>query len=109
MFCMVTLVCRLIHVYSLGDTHEELQPPWSRSPMAGLLRRRAGSPLLSVPFALLYMLGLAIAGNLAMVFAFWELVGICSYLLLACIHRPQRLQRGQQGILLSTAFVISAP
>ncbi len=28
------------------------------------------------------MLGLVIAGNLAMVFAFWELVGICSYLLI---------------------------
>ena len=28
------------------------------------------------------MLGLVIAGNLAMVFVFWELVGICSYLLI---------------------------
>ena len=28
------------------------------------------------------MLGLVIAGNLVMVFAFWELVGICSYLLI---------------------------
>ena len=28
------------------------------------------------------MLGLVIAGNLAMVFMFWELVGICSYLLI---------------------------
>ena len=28
------------------------------------------------------MLGLVIAGNVAMVFVFWELVGICSYLLI---------------------------
>ena len=28
------------------------------------------------------MLGLVIAGNLAMVFMAWELVGICSYLLI---------------------------
>ena len=28
------------------------------------------------------MLGLVIAGNVAMVFMFWELVGICSYLLI---------------------------
>src|SRR4030043_1976481 len=28
------------------------------------------------------MLGLVIAGNIAMVFVFWELVGICSYLLI---------------------------
>jgi len=28
------------------------------------------------------MLGLVIAGNIAMVFVFWELVGICSYFLI---------------------------
>ncbi len=28
------------------------------------------------------MLGIVIAGNVAMVFVFWELVGICSYFLI---------------------------
>ena len=39
------------------------------------------------------MLGLVIAGNLAMVFVFWELVGICSYLPDRLLHRAARAHR----------------
>ena len=45
------------------------------------------------------MLGLVIAGNIAMVFVFWELVGICSYFLIGFyIERQERLERRQQGV-----------
>ena len=45
------------------------------------------------------MLGIVIAGNIAMVFVFWELVGICSYFLIGFyIERQKRLDRGQQGV-----------
>ena len=45
------------------------------------------------------MLGLVIAGNICMVFVFWELVGICSYFLIGFyIERQERLERGQQGV-----------
>ena len=87
MFCMVTLVASCIHVYSLGYMHEELHEV--TDPLA---RLENGEPLVRrgrfyrffqyLSLFCFSMLGLVIAGNLAMVFAFWELVGICSYLLI---------------------------
>ena len=86
MFCMVTLIASCIHVYSLGYMHGELHevtdhwPAWRR-PAA----RRRGRFYRFFQYLSLFcfsMLGLVIAGNLAMVFVFWELVGICSYLLI---------------------------
>ena len=87
MFCMVTLIASCIHVYSLGYMHEELHDVTDR-----LALLENGEPLVRrgrfyrfFQFLSLFcfsMLGLVIAGNLAMVFAFWELVGICSYLLI---------------------------
>jgi NADH-quinone oxidoreductase subunit L len=87
MFCMVTLVASCIHVYSLGYMHEELHEV--TDPLAPLA---SGKPLVRrgrfyrffqyLSLFCFSMLGLVIAGNLAMVFAFWELVGICSYLLI---------------------------
>jgi NADH-quinone oxidoreductase subunit L len=87
MFCMVTLVATCIHVYSFGYMHEELEEmtdPLARLADSRPLRRR-GRFYRFYQFLSLFcfsMLGLVIAGNLAMVFAFWELVGICSYLLI---------------------------
>ena len=87
MFCMVTLVATCIHVYSLGYMHEELDE--MTDPLVTLsdgrpLRRRGRFHRFFQYLSLFCfsMLGLVIAGNLAMVFAFWELVGICSYLLI---------------------------
>ncbi|MGA2616150.1 MAG: NADH-quinone oxidoreductase subunit L [Thermoguttaceae bacterium] len=87
MFSMVTLVAACIHVYSFGYMHEELHEVTDR-----LARLQNGQPVCRrgrfhrfYQYLLLFcfsMLGLVIAGNLAMVFAFWELVGICSYLLI---------------------------
>jgi NADH-quinone oxidoreductase subunit L len=87
MFCMVTLIASCIHVYSLGYMHEELHEvtdPLARLANGEPLRRR-GRFYRFFQYLSLFcfsMLGLVIAGNLAMVFAFWELVGICSYLLI---------------------------
>jgi NADH-quinone oxidoreductase subunit L len=87
MFCMVTLVASCIHVYSFGYMHEELHDV-----IDTLVTLSNGQPLhRRGRFCRFYqylslfcfsMLGLVIAGNLAMVFVFWELVGICSYLLI---------------------------
>jgi len=87
MFCMVTLIASCIHVYSLGYMHEELHEVTD-----SLARLENGEPLHRhgrfyrffqyLSLFCFSMLGLVIAGNLAMVFAFWELVGICSYLLI---------------------------
>jgi NADH-quinone oxidoreductase subunit L len=87
MFCMVTLVSSCIHVYSIGYMHEELA--YVVDPLASLANgqplRRRGRFCRFFQYLSLFcfsMLGLVIAGNVAMVFVFWELVGICSYLLI---------------------------
>ncbi len=87
MFCMVTLISSCIHVYSFGYMHEELED------VTDLLVTCSDGQPLTRPgrFHRFYqylslfcfsMLGLVIAGNVAMVFIFWELVGICSYFLI---------------------------
>ena len=113
MFCMVTLIASCIHVYSIGYMHEELHEvtdPLARLESGEPLRRR-GRFYRFFQYLSLFcfsMLGLVIAGNLAMVFAFWELVGICSYLLIGFYmerkaHPTLRTRRS-----LSTASATSA-
>ncbi len=87
MFCMVTLVASCIHVYSNGYMHGELHDVIDAlAPLSnGEPMRRHGRFCRFFQCLSLFcfsMLGLVIAGNVAMVFVFWELVGICSYLLI---------------------------
>ena len=87
MFCMVTLVASCIHVYSIGYMHGELSEVFDTlAPMSdGQPVCRRGRFHRFFQYLSLFcfsMLGLVIAGNVAMVFVFWELVGICSYLLI---------------------------
>jgi NADH-quinone oxidoreductase subunit L len=94
MFCMVTLVSSCIHVYSMGYMHEELSD--MVDPLAPLANgqplRRKGRYYRFYQYLSLFcfsMLGLVISGNVAMVFVFWELVGICSYLLIGFYRERQ--------------------
>ncbi|NQT38979.1 MAG: NADH-quinone oxidoreductase subunit L, partial [Planctomycetes bacterium] len=87
MFMMVTLTASCIHVYSFGYMHEEEKEV--TDPLVtlsdGSKLRRPGRFYRFYQYLSLFcfsMLGLVIAGNVAMVFVFWELVGICSYLLI---------------------------
>ena len=48
------------------------------------------------------MLGLVIAGNAAMVFVFWELVGICSYFLIGFWH-----ERKSASNAANKAFIVN--
>ena len=48
------------------------------------------------------MLGLVLAGNVAMVFVFWELVGICSYLLIGFWH-----ERKSASNAANKAFIVN--
>ncbi len=91
MFSMVTLVASCIHVYSAGYMHEELEDV--TDPLVKLSNgrslKRPGRYYRFFQYLSLFcfsMLGLVIAGNIAMVFVFWELVGICSYLLIGFYH-----------------------
>ncbi len=87
MFFMVTLISSCIHVYAFGYMHEELEdvtdPLVTLS--SGRNLHRPGRYCRFFQYLSLFcfsMLGLVIAGNIAMVFVFWELVGICSYFLI---------------------------
>ncbi|GAW29674.1 MULTISPECIES: NADH-quinone oxidoreductase subunit L [unclassified Carboxydocella] len=67
MLFVVTLVASLVQIYSLGYMHGD--PGFSR--FYAYLSLFAAS-----------MLGLVISTNLLQMFVFWELVGLCSYLLI---------------------------
>jgi NADH-quinone oxidoreductase subunit L len=105
MFVMVTLISTLIHIYSIGYMSEELSADvedhqvdvvghWGHEaaghndPIHGeghhhLHRRgRFGRFFLFLSLFCFSMLNLVLADNLFQVFVSWELVGICSYLLI---------------------------
>jgi NADH:ubiquinone oxidoreductase subunit 5 (subunit L)/multisubunit Na+/H+ antiporter MnhA subunit len=67
MFLMVTFIATLIHIYSIGYMHDDPRFP------------RFFTYLSLFCFS---MLGLIAASNAFMIFIFWELVGVCSYLLI---------------------------
>src|SRR5450432_1684856 len=67
MFSMITLVATLVHVFSIGYMHEDKRFP------------RFFTYLGLFCFS---MLGLVIGGTALHLFIFWELVGLCSYLLI---------------------------
>jgi NADH-quinone oxidoreductase subunit L len=69
MLVIVSLIAFLVHVFSLGYMNDEDEP--------GLPRYYAGLGLFSAS-----MLAFVIADNLLMAFVFFELVGLCSYLLI---------------------------
>ena len=67
MFLMVTFIATLIHLYSIGYMHGDVRFP------------RFFAYLSLFCFS---MLGLVASANVFMIFIFWELVGVCSYLLI---------------------------
>ncbi|MFO7926045.1 MAG: NADH-quinone oxidoreductase subunit L [Halobacteriota archaeon] len=69
MLVIVSLIAFLVHVFSLGYMNDEGEP--------GLPRYYAGLGLFTAS-----MLAFVIADNLLMAFIFFELVGLCSYLLI---------------------------
>ena len=87
MFVVVTLIATCIHVYAAGYMHDELHPVTDAE-----VHLASGGPLnrpgrfhrffQALSLFCFSMLGIVIAGNLAMVFVFWELVGICSWFLI---------------------------
>ncbi len=87
MFCLVTVIASCIHFYSMGYMHEELHEVTDPEVATrdGSRFRRPGRYCRFFQYLSLFcfsMLGLILAGNIAMVFVFWELVGICSYFLI---------------------------
>jgi NADH-quinone oxidoreductase subunit L len=88
MFAMVTLIATCIHVFAIGYMSEELTEEYVDHEVHtrdGHHLHRPGRFHRFFAFLSLFcfsMLGLVLAGNIFQVFIFWELVGVCSYLLI---------------------------
>ena len=87
MFSMVTFIATCIHFYANGYMHDELHDVTDHEVTLsdGHHLHRPGRFHRFFQYLSLFcfsMLGIVIAGNIAMVFVFWELVGICSYFLI---------------------------
>jgi proton-translocating NADH-quinone oxidoreductase chain L len=75
MFLMVTFIATLIHIYSMGYMHDDPRYP------------RFFTYLSLFCFS---MLGLVASANVFMIFVFWELVGVCSYLLIGFWYEEKK-------------------
>jgi NADH-quinone oxidoreductase subunit L len=87
MFLMVTFIATLIHLFSMGYMEEELKPEVEDHDVPtghGHLHRRGrfGRFFMFLSLFCFSMLNLLLADNLFQVFISWELVGLCSYLLI---------------------------
>ncbi len=106
MFFMITFVATLIHLFSIGYMHEELHDPvhdpLAVAPGQPPLHRRGRFPRFFTYLSLFCfsMLGLVIADNVLMVFMFWELVGLCSYLLIGFYY-----ERNSASTAANKAFI----
>ncbi|MDO8490953.1 MAG: proton-conducting transporter membrane subunit, partial [Dehalococcoidia bacterium] len=87
MLVVVSLVALLVQVYSQGYMHGD----------PGYVRYYAWMSLFTAS-----MLGLVLAGNLLMMYVFWELVGLCSYLLIGVwFHRPSAANAAKKAFLVT--------
>ena len=107
MFCMVTLIASCIHFYAIGYMHDELHEVTDHEVTLsdGHHLHRRGRFHRFFQYLSLFcfsMLGLVIAGNIAMVFVFWELVGICSYFLIGFY-----IERKSASTAANKAFIVN--
>ncbi len=87
MLLMVTFVCTLIHTYALGYMDGD----------PGMARYFAEAGLFTAA-----MLGLVFSDNLLQLFIFWELVGLCSYLLIGFWYRkPSAASAAKKAFLVT--------
>ena len=104
---MVSLIASCVHFYAMGYMHDELHdftdPEVTLE--SGEKLKRPGRYYRFFQYLSLFcfsMFGIVIAGNLAMVFVFWELVGICSYFLIGFY-----IERKSASTAANKAFIVN--
>jgi NADH-quinone oxidoreductase subunit L len=87
MLVVVTFVSLMIQIYSIGYMHKD----------PGFHRYYAWMSLFTAS-----MLGLVLANNLLMMFVFWEMVGLCSYLLIGFwFQRPSAANAAKKAFIVT--------
>jgi NADH-quinone oxidoreductase subunit L len=87
MLIVVTVVSLMVQIYSQGYMHGD----------AGYHRYYAHMSLFTTA-----MLGLVLADSLLLMFVFWELVGLCSYLLIGFwFHRPSAANAAKKAFIVT--------
>ena len=87
MLVVVTLVSALVHLYSIGYMHDE----------AGITRFYLYLGLFTFS-----MLGLVVSPSLYQMYIFWELVGLCSYLLIGFYYtKPEANQASKKAFVVN--------
>jgi len=104
---MVTLIATCIHCYAMGYMHDELHDITDKEVTLsnGKTLTRPGRFPRFFQYLSLFcfsMLGLVLAGNIAMVFVFWELVGACSYFLIGFY-----IERKSASTAANKAFIVN--
>jgi len=107
MFAMITFIASCIHFYAIGYMHDELHDVVDHDVTLadGHHLHRKGRFHRFFQYLSLFcfsMLGIVIAGNIAMVFVFWELVGICSYFLIGFY-----IERKSASTAANKAFIVN--
>ena len=88
MLIVVSILCTLIVIYSLGYMHEE-----------GERKRRY---YVEISLFVGVMLGLVMASNYLEMFIFWEIMGLCSYLLIGFwYYKPSAARAAKKAFLVT--------
>ncbi|HLL97019.1 MAG TPA: NADH-quinone oxidoreductase subunit L [Spirosoma sp.] len=97
MLVLVHFVALLVQIYSIAYLHEEPEPHQPTSD-----NRQHARYFSYLQLFIGAMLGIVLAGNLLVLYAFWELVGLASYLLIGFYaERPAASGAAQKAFLMN--------
>ena len=92
MLVVVTFVSLMVQIYSLAYLHQD-----ASTVDTGFPRYYSWMSLFTAS-----MLGLILAGNLLLMFVFWEMVGLCSYLLIGFwFHKPSAANAAKKAFIVT--------
>ncbi|MBI2852898.1 MAG: NADH-quinone oxidoreductase subunit L [Chloroflexi bacterium] len=95
MLVVVTTVSLMVQIYSLGYMQHEV--PDAKPGDRGYHRYYAWMSLFTAS-----MLGVILSNSLLLIFVFWELVGVCSYLLIGFwFHRPSAANAAKKAFIVT--------
>ncbi|MFC2006688.1 NADH-quinone oxidoreductase subunit L [Chloroflexota bacterium] len=95
MLVVVTTVSLMVQIYSLGYMQHEV--PDNKPGDRGYHRYYAWMSLFTAS-----MLGVVLSSSLLMIFVFWEMVGLCSYLLIGFwFHRPSAANAAKKAFIVT--------